>query len=134
MLDRISFWESKGKKYQVFPIRYRHNKTIFMICEHYHNMFVFVWISNLSIIDSSVCVCVSVCVITCVRARSEGSVSSPPLLVVTHSAQCFSLLSRALYLFLAEQHFIHLSCRPAHKITPPTPHTHADKCRWKDMW
>lgn len=65
MLDRISFWESKGKKYQVFPIRYRHNKTIFMICEHYHNMFVFVWISNLSIIDSSVCVCVCVCDYVC---------------------------------------------------------------------
>lgn len=56
----------------------------------------------------ALCECVCVC--------NGGSVSSPPLLAVTHSAQCFSLLSRALYLFLAEQRFIRPSCRPAHKM------------------
>lgn len=58
------------------------------------------------------CVILALCVCVC----NGGSVSSPPLLAVTHSAQCFSLLSRALYLFLAEQRFIRPSCRPAHKM------------------
>lgn len=63
-----------------------------------------IWMGRRKCDFGSVCVC------------NGGSVSSPPLLAVTHSAQCFSLLSRALYLFLAEQRFIRPSCRPAHKM------------------